>query len=167
MTDKEIGNILDDMVIIVDSREKSNVHILEYFNALGIKHKCEKLDSADYSFILPNYQHLFLDKKVLVERKGSIDEIVGNLSANRDRFIREFERLEPDQKISMVLENLTWKKVNNGSYRSKINPKSIIASLITWETRYNCPMYPCTKEEAGMLIYNILKYGLRERLKKY
>ena len=55
LTDRKIGEILEDMVVIVDSREKKNEHILEYLNGEGIKWRVEKLDSADYSFVLPNY----------------------------------------------------------------------------------------------------------------
>lgn len=164
MTDKEISNVLDDMVIIWDNREKVNDHVLSYLDDNKIPHIPEKLNSADYSFILPNYSELGLDRKFLVERKGSLDELAGNFTKGRERFEREFQRIT-DEKIHMVLEGVTFKKLLNGSYRSQFNPKSYLASLITWNIRYDSPIWFCTKEESGQIIYSILKYELLENLK--
>ena len=92
---------------------------------------------GDYTFILPNYPELDMDRKVIVERKGSLDELAGNFTKNRERFRREFERMEDGQVMHLVLENFTWRKLLAGSYRSKFNPKAYKASLITWSILYD------------------------------
>ena len=167
MTDKVRSAILSDIVIIVDTREKKNQHILDYFDANGIPYEVEKLDSADYSFRLPNYQLLGLDKSVLVEKKNSLDEISANFTQNRERFAREFERVEKNQSINLLIENATWTKIFNGSYRSQLSPKSFTASIITWCVRYDTPVWFCKPSESGELLYNIIKYSLYEKLKNF
>ena len=113
------------------TQEKSNKHILEYLVENKIPYIVKKLDTADYSFILPNYPELQMDYKVLIEKKNSLDEIIGNFTGERERFKREFERVV-DEKIHLVIEEATWTKVMKGSYRSKVSPQSLRASLLTW-----------------------------------
>jgi len=130
----------------------------------NIKYKVEKLDTGDYSFCLPNYPHLNLDKKILVERKNSLDEIAGNFTKDRARFVREFER-KTDEKMHLILENATFKKLYNGSYRSQLPPQSLLASILTFHIRYNVPVWFVGKDESPRLLYNIIHYELRELLK--
>ena len=161
------SKILKDILILTDSREKKNQHILEYFDKMEIPHRMEKLDVGDYELHLPNYPELGLSGKFVVERKGSLTEIAGNFTKGRDRFAREFERAKVNnQKVNMVIETATWKKLLNGTYRSQFPPKSFMASLLTWSIRNNCPTWFCEKSEAGHLIYNILYYELYEELNK-
>lgn len=164
MTDSDMARILKDMVVITDTREQKNQHILDYFMENKIPYKTERLKTADYSFCLPNYSHLELDGAILVEKKNSLDEICGNFTKERERFAREFERIQSEH-IHLVIENATWKKVLNGSYRSQLNPKSLMASMITWNIRYNCPIWFVGVDESPALIYNILYYELFEHLK--
>ena len=165
MTDKQIKDILDDIVIIVDTREKKNEHILKYLYDNGIKHIVDKLDSGDYSIMLPNYPELELDRKFLVEKKNSLDEISQNFTKHRSRFAREFERAKPNT-IHIVIENATWRKLLNGSYRSKFSPKSFMASLLTWCVRYRSPIWFVTPTDSPEVIYHILFYELYEYLKQ-
>jgi len=164
LTDGEIAKVLKDIVIIVDTRERKNKHILDYFDENKIKYIIRKLDSADYSFILPNYPELHFDESILVEKKNSLTEISGNFTSGRKRFTNEFDRAMPKD-IHIVIEDATWKKVVNGSYRSEFPPKSMIASLMTWNARYLSPIWFVGKSESPMVIYNIIYYGLRELLK--
>ncbi len=163
-TDKQIADIIKDMVIICDNREKKNQHILDYLDKNNIPHQTEKMETADYSFVLPSYPQIGADRRFLVERKGSLNEVAGNLTKDRERFIREFERVQ-DKHIHMVMEGATWKRILAGTYRGGFNPTSYMASLITINIRYNCPIWFCNVEESPTLIFNILKYELREFLK--
>jgi len=164
LTDNQIANILDDMVIITDTREQKNQHILDWLDNNCISHKTEKVDTGDYTFILPNYLELNVDRKFIVERKGSLNELAGNFTTGRARFTREFERIT-DEHIHIVIENATWKKILKGSYRGNFNPKSYMASLLTTGIRYKCQIWFCSTDESPEIIYNILKYELREFLK--
>ena len=50
---KEIKKILDSLVIIVDTRENANSHIIDFFNKKKIPYSIEKLPFGDYSCKLP------------------------------------------------------------------------------------------------------------------
>lgn len=164
-TDAKMGQILQDITVIVDTREQKNQHILDWLKENNIPYIVEKMETADYTFVLPHFPEIGMDKRILVEKKNSLDEIVGNFSKDRDRFAREFDRVKPEEKIHLVVENATWHKVVKGSYRSKFNPKALTASIITWNIRYNCPVWFVGVDESPMLIYNILRYELLEHLK--
>jgi ERCC4-type nuclease len=156
--------ILSDITIISDSRERKNDHILTWFKDNNISYKVEKLDSGDYSLILPNYPELDLDRKFLIERKANLDELSNNLTKDRDRFHREFERLGEFDKMHLVIENATFKKMLSGSYRSSFSPKAYLASLLTFAIRYDINVWFTTPAETGQIIYSILYYELYEYL---
>lgn len=164
-TDRKISDILKDITVIVDTREQKNDHILDFLNENSIPYTKEKLDSGDYSFILPNYPEIGMDKQILIEKKNSLTEIAGNFTSGRDRFQREFERLT-NEKIHLVVEDATWKKVKNGSYRSQLPSKAMSASLLTWNIRYNCPVWFVGKDESPELIFRLMYYELFEELKR-
>ena len=157
--------ILEDMVIIYDTREKKNQHILNYFLLENIPHEKRTMETGDYTCIFPNYPELDLDFKFLVERKSSLSELAGNFTKHRARFVRQFERLTPDQKIHMVVETATWRKLFNGTYHSKFHPNSYKASILTWTIRYKCPIWFAEKKESPEIIHKILHYEVNEHLK--
>jgi len=161
-----MSSILADMVIICDSREQRGEHVIEFCEKHLIPYRIEKIDSGDYSFALPNYEHLLLDYSILVERKSGWDEIAQNFTKGRERFTREFERVPETSAIHIVVENATWTKMINESYRSRLPHKSFMASLFAWNARYDCPIWTCTRNQAPLIIYEILYYGLREKLKE-
>lgn len=165
MTDKQIAEIMSQMVYVVDTREKKNEHILDYFKEHDIKYKVEKLDFGDYGFELPEpYSHL--NNKIVVEKKNSIDEINGNFTKGRERFHNEFKRArDNDAKVHLVVENATWKKIMNGTYRSKISPNSVMASFLTFGQMYDMPVWFVEKSNSPMLITNLINYGVRGILK--
>ena len=82
-TDSEIQKILKNMIILVDSREKSANHITEYFDKHKIKYEVMALPSGDYSFALDAIPELDLPHKtyyyndILLERKNSLEELSG------------------------------------------------------------------------------------------
>lgn len=161
MTNKQKMDILKDMVVVVDTRENQWYHIKEYLEEKKIPYIVEKLDVGDYSFILPNYPHLNMDKKIVIERKGSLDELAGNFTKGRERFAREFERLESDQSIHLVLENFTWRKLLAGSYRSKFSSEAYKKSLMAWSIKYGFKVWEVTKKDSGEIITGLLETELQ------
>lgn len=167
ITDKEIKKILSDLVIVVDTREKvgKNNHILEYLEKNGIKYVREKLDVGDYSYKFQNYPQY--SGMVAIERKQSLDEIVGNFIQHRDRFDREFERAKQSNvTMNLVLESTTWTKIFNGSYRSQVHPNNIMANIVRLADKHQCPVYFTKPSETGELVYNLIIWNLRRRLKE-
>ena len=57
-TDTEVKKLLDSMVILVDTREQDNGHLLSYFDKKKITHEKKALPTADYSCKIPkNDEH--------------------------------------------------------------------------------------------------------------
>lgn len=159
-TAKQRKAIIDDMIITIDTREQVYDHVVDYLDSIHVPHVRNKLDVGDYSFKLPNYPELEADHRFIVELKGSLDELAGNFTKDRDRFAREFERVSEGQKIHLVLEDFTWRKCLAGSYRSKFSPKAYKASLIAWSIKYDFHVWNVTKQDSGEIIYEILKKEL-------
>ena len=150
------------LTIIVDSREQENQHLINYFDSKKIPYKVRKIDTGDYSAMIDDCT---LEYQCVVEKKNSLDEIVGNFTANRERFEREFLRAKANGiKVFLVIENASWDDVFLGNYRSKFPPKSLLASLLSWQVRFNVTIIFCEPQNTGKLIHGILWYYAREEL---
>lgn len=110
------------MTILVDTREQKADHIIDYFDRKGVNHKKKALDYGDYSFMIPANEKLgiqrdmYFDSKVCVERKGSLEEISGNLSKDRARFEKELS-LAPETKV-ILLENANYSDITRSITRN-------------------------------------------------
>ncbi len=88
-SDKELKEILKNIVIIVDTREEVNQHITEWFNKKKIKWENKKLDYGDYSCYLPSgsfegqTRDIYFTNDIVIERKFCIDELAMNLKDNK------------------------------------------------------------------------------------
>lgn len=167
-TDKEIKAIVDNAVIIVDTREKENNHITEFFDRKGIKWATEKLDYGDYSIRIEEptaHRNMYLTDIITVERKANLNELSGNLTHNRDRFEAEFERSKG--KVYLLIENSNFDDIERGNYSTKFNKKAFRASLTKFEHKYNLYVqYLKDTEASGYWIYTTLTGCLIEKLKQ-
>ncbi|MCB2310674.1 ERCC4-type nuclease [Clostridium tagluense] len=88
-TDKEIKELLNKMVILVDSREQANSHITDWFDKSKKKYKVQKLDYGDYCCYLPigsfegQLRDIYFTDEIVIERKFCIDELAMNLKDNK------------------------------------------------------------------------------------
>lgn len=172
MTPFEISRALDSMMILVDTREQDTEAFRQRIEAMGRPVERRKLDFGDYSVAchLPDGTDLDLSGRAAVERKMSMDELCScyvnrKESRGRDRFVREFERAAATgAKLYLLIENGSWEKAYNGVYRSQMNPKSLVASMLAWLARYNCQILFCKPETSGKLIGDILYRELKEHL---
>lgn len=163
-TDKEINDTLKELTVISDSREQNNTHILQYFDSKKIPYITRKLDTADYSAMLGD---MTLEHDTIIEKKSGLDEIAGNFTVDRQRFEDEFLRSKAEgAKVFLIIENASWSDIFLHNYRSKLKPQSLIASLFSWQVRFNITICFCKPEETGQMIYGILFYAAREALKK-
>ena len=144
-TDKEKKQIIDSMVILIDTREKANEHIVDFFEKKKIPYKKKALDKGDYSFYIAKNSELgiikdvYFDSEIVIERKASLEELSGNLTQNRDRFEHELS-LAPKNKV-LLLENCNFDDIVDGNYDTKYNKKSFLASMFTFWHRYNLPVF--------------------------
>lgn len=170
-TKGQVKRILDSLVFLVDTREKENAHILRYFQN---KHKIyaqRALASGDYSVMIPPDAELGIDVPitfnkpveggVYIERKGSLEELAGNLGRLRDRFESELERMKNAEK-HLIVEGGSWTRILAGDYNAKVSKESYYHSLLTFQTRYGLHIHFVPKENCGALICGILENKIKE-----
>lgn len=161
-TETELGTFMKKMTVITDSREQKNEHIIEWLEDKKLPHVRRKLSVGDYSAMLEDQT---LEYDIAIERKGSIDELAGNFTAERERFEREMLRGKAcGTHMFLVLENCSWQDILAHNYRSKMLPKALMASMLSWQARFNLNITFCKPDETGAIIYSILYYSLREQL---
>lgn len=160
-TETDLAAALRELTIICDSREQQT-HCKEYFDKKKTPTITRKLDVGDYSAQIGD---MTLECDVTIERKHSIDELAGNLSSDRDRFEREFLRAKAKGiKVFLVVENCSYQDIYLHNYRSQLTPKSLMASLMSWQVRFNITVIFCEPENTPRLIHQILYYAAREQL---
>lgn len=163
----EIDGILSTMVIIVDTREQNTPALRKRMEEFGCPSIRAKLDYGDYSFqyTLPDGTIHSGQSIAVVERKMSLTELASCFTTGRARYAREFERAaRAGTQIHTIIENATYEKLYNGTYRSKLNPRSFIRSYLSWANRYGMQLHFCKAETTPKLIHDILYYALREHL---
>ena len=135
-TDTEIKEICKNIVLVYDSREKNNKHILDwcsYKNRVEVSK--EKLDYGDYTFKVKPIPELgimhWLDfrNEIVVERKNGWDELSQNFLKNRARFCEELAMCKAEM---YILIEEPWTNLFQGKYRSQYNNRAFISSLQTF-----------------------------------
>lgn len=163
-------------IILVDTREKQNQHILEVFEQNNINYKVTKLDFGDYAIeTVPkdNTDQVYRSKFV-IERKANLDELLQNL-IERDnteklgnRFHREMIRFEAtNTKCLLLIEDLNYyENILKHNYRSQIKAKSARGLILSLEAKYDfLKVKGMKKELMASYIHSILYYALRQELK--
>lgn len=169
-TDSEINTLLDSMVILIDTREKSIKHITQYFENKEISFKRKKLSHGDFTAMIPANEKLgimrdlYFGNIVSVERKANLNELSGNFTRDRTRLENEFIR--GCGTIRLLVEHAGYEDLVSGNYNTKYNSKSFVASLKAFECRYNfTTAFVRSKRYSGNWIYHTIRYSVREYLK--
>ncbi len=155
------------MVILVDSREQQTDESKRRYAQFTVPFERTHIPTGDYSakFQLPDGTWFDLSDRVVVERKNSIDELAMCFGSERGRFEREFERCKESLvRMWLLIEGASFEKIFDHKYRSRYKPKSLMASILAWQARYNVRIIMCDKSASGLLIQDILFYEGREAL---
>jgi len=97
--------------------------------------RCERrtLESGDYSIV-------GMEGLVAIERK-SLEDLYATLGSGRERFEREFERLNELAFAAVVVEadlRECWRpKEFHPNWRSRLNPRSVEGTIVAWSIRYS------------------------------
>ena len=142
-------------MIISDTRERKNSHILDYFQRHNIDYEIRKLDTADYwNSENPN---------VVIDRKKNLNEIATNLCSNdSSRFWREVRRSYKDKqkfivlcehgcKIKSLADVSGWQ-----SKYSKISGKRLQEEMYRLGIAYNITWVFYDKRSSGRMIVELL-----------
>lgn len=172
-SESEIEQIVESVTILVDSREQKNQHVLSFFDNfkhksgnIGISYRTRKMDSGDYTFMIPAnpklgfLKDLYFDQKFIVERKQHLNELSGNLTANRQRFQNEFSRSKAEQ-FHLVIEEGSYDHIFEGRYISKIKPSAYLASLLSFSVKYNIHTHFVSQNNSGEFIYQLVRQYIK------
>lgn len=151
--------------LISDTREKKNQHVLDYFEAVGIKYEIAKLDFGDY---MDAYR-----PGLVIDRKQNIAELAKNVvGKDRGRFVRELERAQAagSKMVILVEQNRykdrgKWISVKEpidlmlwSSPHTKIRGERVFRSVSSLIHKYGISVRFCDKRTTGRNILRII-YG--------
>lgn len=143
-------------IIIVDTREKGNKKILEYFDAVGQDYIVSKLDAGDYM--------LFKNFTTIIDKKDGLLELAHNLcnSLEHARINREIQRakdlgcnnfifLIQDNKIKTVDDIKNW-----SSPHTKVKGETLLKIMNTMRQKYAIRFVIVPKKNIGEMIIKLL-----------
>jgi ERCC4-type nuclease len=166
-TDKEIKELLSSIVILVDSREQENKHIIDYFDSKKIPWDKKKLDYGDYSAYLPKNEELGIQRNLYfpaaIERKNSVDELAATIK-DRTRFENELIRSQRFPFLVLVEDPNGYQNIITGNYRSDYQARSLLGSLKAFEVRYGFQTIFVAPHTVGNYIYHHFYYTIRNTL---
>lgn len=169
-SESELKKLLKTIVICYDGREQENKHVLNWFDENKIAHEKISLNYGDYSYKLPKneafgiFNDLYFFEDICIERKNSVDEIIGNFASDRNRIEDEF--LRHKGYMILAIEDDNYGDIRNGNYTSKYNAKSAVGTLHSFSLKYNVPFVFINKEDMGCFIYCTFYYYLRSQILK-
>lgn len=173
-TEKEYRQLIKNMVVLCDTKENKNKHILDEFDKQKIEYKQKALKTGDYSFMIKacpelgfQYDTYFTDE-ICVERKNSLSELAGNFALKTDdnRIFKELNRMINIERAYLVIENDCLDDIYAHKYQSEYNPDSYIRTLLTWQARNNMHIYFVKKENMARTIYELCKNCLDSKILK-
>ena len=146
------SEFLQNLIFVVDSREQTP------YEFLGRRVEVSALPVGDYSI-------KGLEGEIAIERKGA--DLIQSICQDRDRFERELARSRALTYFALVCE-CTLADLANGSYRSRMNPKSAIQTLLTFSVRYGIPIFFVENRFYGnRIIESLLEKYAREYFRKF
>lgn len=152
------------MTIQIDSREKPKAirSILAAFDRQGVQHFVSKLPCGDYCDLD--------NARFCIDRKHDLQELVGNVTQQHQRFTAELKRantlgirlvflVEHGGHIRTLEDVKAWYNP-----RLKVSPLAVSGVrlykiLCTIEKKYHTRFVFCTKKETGDRIISLLKEG--------
>lgn len=139
------------VIALVDTREQTPLDL----SPLSVE--STTLPTGDYTL-------KGLESIVAIERK-SLDDLLGCVGRERERFDREVQRLLAYPVRVLVIES-TWGEIDLGQWRSKITPEQVIGSLLAWEAMGLSVHLAGDHRRAGKhvarLLYQVAKKRYRE-----
>lgn len=101
---------LKSVIVLIDTREQKNQHIISELEKMGVRYEIRKLDFGDYSFCAEERD---FSLSCVIERKANINELYGNISnsQHRERIEKEFFSAKcAGADMTLVIENCEGEK---------------------------------------------------------
>ena len=144
------------VVCIIDSREQ---------NALNL----EPLTSVTSTLPTGDYSIRGLEHVVAIERK-SLDDLVGCVGRDRERFEREVQRLLAYPVRILVVES-SWEAIEshepiNPQWRGKVTREAVLGSLMGWQAAGLSVHMAGDHERAGRHVARLLYHVANRRYRE-
>lgn len=104
-----------------------------------------------------DYQISGLEKHLCIERKSEVD-LLGTITEERDRFIKELERMA-SFRVSYLIIETDWHAIETGAWasRSQVHPNSVVGSILAFSLKYRVmPILAGTHDTAGRIAERIM-----------
>lgn len=143
-------------LVVVDTREKKNKKILEYFDKIGQDYIVSKLDYGDYQF--------YKDNEVVIDRKDNLLEMSHNLcnTLEHERINREIQRAQQNG-VQKFIFLISESKIRNqsdvenwSSPHTKVKGTTLLKIMKTMKQKYNISFVFCSKKDIGKYIVQLL-----------
>ena len=152
-------------IILTDTRQQKESHIIKEFDKQGILHIRTGLPSADYMAVrYDNEKGFYLDYSILIDTKKDIEEIASNLcnSENHQRILKEIQKgkdlgakqfvfLINGGKVKTIEDLQNWT-----SKRTKVKGEVLLKIFKTMSQKYGVKFIIVPKNKIGETIIKLL-----------
>lgn len=159
---------MNKFLILTDSRQRLENHIIKEFDKQGILHIRTGLPSADYMAVRYNEEKgFYLDYSILIDTKKDLLELCNNMTRTTEhqRVVREVELgqslsckrfifLAGDNSIKSVEDIKKW-----SNKHTKIKGETLLKILTTFKQHHNCEIMIVPKNKMGETIIKLLEGG--------
>lgn len=118
------------MIIIVDTREQKNQHVLDYLRKKNVSIKFKGMKTGDYSAMIPKNEEYGINRDMYlnaaIERKNGVDELVQSIK-DRSRFENELIRAS---KNPLLFLWKTWKGIKRYSTENIVQNMNLNRCLV-------------------------------------
>ena len=156
---------MSDFIILTDTRQQKENHIIKEFDKQDILHIRTGLPSADYMAIrYDNEQGFYLDYSVLIDTKKDLEEIANNLCntnsherlkreifKGKDLGAKEFIFIIGENKIKSVEDIKNW-----FSPHTKVKGETLLKIMSTMAKKYGVRFMIVPKKDMGKKIIELL-----------
>jgi hypothetical protein len=158
--------LTENLIIQIDTREKSIDTILNVFRKKDINHKFEALKTGDYTAYLKDLDFSF-ENIITIERKANLEELSQNLTKGRERFERELQRAKDNNtKFILLIEDMNaYENILTHKYDTKFNPSAYLGSLFTYKARFGIEVVFIDPQLTPSFMYRLLRAEVTEWLR--
>ena len=157
--------MMNNFIILRDTRQQKEEHIIKEFDKQGILHIRTGLPSADYMAVRYDKEKgFYLDYSILIDTKKDIEEIASNLcnSQNHQRILREIQKgkdlgakqfvfLINGGKIKTIEDLQNW-----SSPHTKVKGSTLLKIMSTMKDKYHVRFIIVPKKNMGEMIIKLL-----------
>lgn len=95
------------------------------------------------------------EDEVVVERK-SLSDLMGSISHDRERFIKELRRMR-SYRLSVIVIEGSWADIEHQRYKQNVHPNAVVGSLVAFVVKYGViPIMGHDRITAGQITYRLL-----------